>query len=52
MIGPAEVEDAANKLEGGESCTADCIYAEHLKYCSPSYRPMIAQSLTNFLVHG
>ena len=52
VIGADQIEDAINKLAEGKSCGLDGIYAEHLKHCSPNYRPLFAKCLTGFLVHG
>ena len=52
VISPGEIEDAINKLVGGKSSGLDGIYAEHLKYGSKDYWPLIAQCVTSFLVHG
>ena len=52
VIIPSQIEDAINKLVEGKSCGLDGIYAEHLKHCSVSYRPLIAECMTSMLVHG
>ena len=52
LISPGELEDSINDLAGGKSCGFDGIYAEHLKYCSTSFRLLLARCLSSFLVHG
>ena len=48
VISPGEIEDSINKLVGGKSSGLDGIYAEHLKYGSKDYRPLLAQCVKKF----